>query len=102
MQTAFNDLHLFGKFIAALQFIRVIRNCESLLWWVVCVEFSKLILKASTTLSLHQCPNFMVSVVGQAQLLIHISQQFLPILVGISVEKSNQDEAGTISPCNNE
>ena len=30
----------------------------------------------------------MVSVVGQASFLFHISQQFLPILEGISVEKS--------------
>ena len=35
-------------------------------------------------------------VLGQASFLIHISQQFLPILEGISVEKS-KDEAGFIS-----
>ena len=32
--------------------------------------------KASTTLSLHQRPNFMVSVVEQAQFLIHIHNNF--------------------------
>ena len=43
--------------------------------------------KVSTTLSLDLCPDFMGSVVGQASFLIHISQQLLPILEGISVTK---------------
>ena len=38
--------------------------------------------KAGKTLSLDLCP------VWQASFLFHISQQFLPILEGISVEKS--------------
>ena len=44
--------------------------------------------KASRTLSLYLCPYFMGSVVRQASFLFHISQQFLPILEGTSVEKS--------------
>ena len=42
--------------------------------------------KASTTLSLDLCPEFMRD--GGEAGLISISQQFLPILEGISVEKS--------------
>ena len=42
--------------------------------------------KASTTLSLDLCPDFMGCGVGQASFLIHIAQQFLAILEGISVE----------------
>ena len=45
--------------------------------------------KASTTLSLDLCPEFMRDEGGPgASFLFHISQQFLPILEGISIEKS--------------
>ena len=44
--------------------------------------------KASTTSSLDMCPDFMGIAVGQASILYDISQHFLPILEGISVEKS--------------
>ena len=43
--------------------------------------------KASTTLSLDLCPDFIRDGGGQALFLFHISQQFLPILEGRSVEK---------------
>ena len=42
--------------------------------------------KASTTLSLDLCPDFMGIVVGQASFLIHIVQNFSAILEGISGE----------------
>ena len=45
-------------------------------------------LQASTILSLDLCPEFMRDGVGQASFLFHISQGFLPILEGRSVEKS--------------
>ena len=55
-------------------------------WWVA--DMVLLDSKASTTLSLDLCPGFMGCVLGQASFLFHISQQFLLILEGISVEKS--------------
>ena len=42
---------------------------------------SECVSEASTTLSLDLCPDFIVSVVGQASFLFHISQQFLPICI---------------------
>ena len=53
-----------------------------------CVLYNLYRPKASTTLSLDLCPEFMRDGVGQASFLFHISQQFLPILEGISVQKT--------------
>ena len=44
--------------------------------------------KASTTLSLDMCPEFMRDGRGAGLISIPYSQLFLPILEGISVEKS--------------
>ena len=54
-----------------------------------CVDVPEIVWnEASTTLSLDLCPEFMRDGEGQASFLFHISQQFLPILEGISLEKS--------------
>ena len=63
------------------------QSCVALLC-IHCHDAHRIYHEASTTFSLDLCPDFMVSVVGQASFLFHISQQFLPILEGISVEKS--------------
>ena len=45
---------------------------------------------ASTTLSLDLCSEFMGSVVRQALFLFHISKKTMPILEGMSIEKSDR------------
>ena len=57
-------------------------QCVFDIFWAVPVQAYK----ASTTLSLDLCPEFMRD--GGGAGLVSISQQFLPILEGISVEKS--------------
>ena len=42
-------------------------------------------------MSLDLCPEFMGDVLGQSSILFQISQQLLPMLEGISVEKSKLD-----------
>ena len=49
-------------------------------------------------LSLDLCPDFMGDVVGQAQYLLHTSQQFLPISKDFSVEKI-KIKMGQVSFC---